>query len=139
MKLDVSNLDDRRLVAGVDMLRRTGAADMQIRVDEEQEPPVWIAVARYRVGPEGRPRATGEVNGTEVAAGMDPVEAVMRLCERMIDGSVCGHCGKPTVFHAEIADEAAARSGPAGPALALFCAYTWDPELAVIRRGCEGE
>ena len=34
---------DPRFIAGVDMVRRTGVSDIQIRYDDEQEPIVWVA------------------------------------------------------------------------------------------------
>jgi hypothetical protein len=124
---------DPKLVAAVDLVGRTGAADVQIRYSDDEQPVVWFAVARFHTGPEGRPhRGTGEPDRWETAAGRDPTEAVLRLCERLVDGGQCQHCKKPAMFHADLDTNPT----PLDP---LFCSYEWDPELETFRRSCEGD
>jgi hypothetical protein len=107
----------------VTLLQRTGALDFQCGYTPEPRVPVWYAVCGWR-------RPGGVVH--EAAGGLDPVTAVMRLCEQVIDGGVCQHCDRRTIFDA-------------GPGLgwdgleSLGCVYAWDPELKVFRRGCEGD
>jgi hypothetical protein len=50
--------EDPRFVALVDVIRRSGAAEFQIRYDDEQDPIVWVAVVGHKMH-NGRPR-TGE-------------------------------------------------------------------------------
>lgn len=122
---------DPKLVAAVDLLRRTGAAEVQIRYSDDEDPTVWFAVARYRTDDRGRPRPSGPINRWDVAAGQNPVRALLRLCEQTIDGAQCKHCRKPAMFHADL-DLVPTALDP------LFCSYEWDPELGTFRRGCEG-
>lgn len=115
---------DPRFIAGVEMLRRTGVREMRVAYSDEEQglPVVWWAAGKWTD------------HGNEAAAGLDPATAVLRLCERVIDGGECKHCHKPTMFEAEL---------PLGTALdqladTLMCVYAWDPELSTFRRGCEG-
>lgn len=106
---------DPRFAAAVDMLGRTGAEEFQMRWCEEEQPVVWMALARWK--------------GTwEVAAATDPSRALFRLCDQVIDGGICQHCSKPTGFALELGDM---------PLPDHVCWYQYDPELATIRRGCE--
>lgn len=123
---------DPKLTAAADLLRRTGAAEVQIRYSDDEDPIVWFAVARYRTDKAGRPRPTGPITRWETAAGHGPVEALLRLCQQAVDGGRCNHCRKPAMFHAEL-DQVPTALDP------LFCSYEWDPELATFRRGCEGD
>lgn len=130
---------DPRFLAGVQLLERTGARTFRIGHSDpdegdDGEPVVWYAVARWLIGLNGRPVPEGPTPGVahyESAAGMHPVTAVLRLCERMIDGGTCTHCNRPTIFLAD-ADNA-------GPLDRMGCVYQWDPELATFRRTCEGD
>lgn len=96
-------LDADRLTAGLD----------------DEEPTVWIAVALY------------PAKRWETDAGHDPLEAVLRLCARLVDGGRCTHCSRPTMFHATL-EEPFVLERP-------FCIIEWDPELKTYRRGCEGD
>jgi len=111
---------DPRLIAGIEMLRRTGMTVFRLGwSDEEDGPPtVWWACGEW------------SETKADAGAGMDPVAAVLRLCEQVVDGGICLHCGKATIFSA----------GPDTAILELSggCVYAWDPELGVFRRGCEG-
>lgn len=121
---------DPRAMAALDMLRRTGAADMQVRYSDDEQPVVWFAVARYRWA-NGRPQPEGPVTRWETAAGHDPTEALLRLCERVIDGALCVHCERPSMFLPDL-------DPGKTPLDKLVCEYEWDPELSTFRRSCEG-
>ena len=108
---------DPRLVAAVDMLGRTGAEEFQIRYCDEDKPIIWIAAARWK-------------DRWETAAAMNPLNAVFRLCDEVIDGGTCQHCNRPTGF------EPTTDPMPLEP---LVCWYQWDPELKTFRRGCAGD
>lgn len=108
--------DDARMTAAVELLGRTGADEFQVRYCDEEKPVVWIAAARW-----------GDI--WEAAAGMNPLFAVFRLCDQVIDGGHCVHCNRPTGFAAEL-DQM--------PLDKLVCWYQWDPERSTFRRGCEG-
>ena len=86
--MDANDVDPR-LTAAVDLLHRAGATVFQIRYSDDEPPVVWIAVAGW-VGPDGIVWQTG--------SSVDPVEAVMCLCETVVDGATCVHCGKTTSF-----------------------------------------
>ena len=124
--------DDPRLTAGFDMLRRTGARSVGLRYQDDEQPAVWVAVAEYRLK-SGRPVGGEDFDGTyyDAAGAMGPVQAVLRLCERMVDGGMCAHCQRPTGLDPDSLD--------AMPLDNLVCWYQWDPELATFRRGCEGD
>lgn len=124
-------MEDPRFVAVVDMLGRTGARDFRIGYTpaEDGTPVVWYATASWKqpveAGKLGLPRTVHEA-----AAAMDPLAAVFRLAEAVIDGGVCTHCGRPTIFDP---------TAEPGVLEAMGCVYAWDPELATFRRGCEGD
>ena len=118
-----SPITDPRFLAAVKLLERTGATGFRIGYsDEDDGPPVvWYACGTWR-------------GGAEAAASLDPLQAVLRLCEQVIDGGHCAHCGQPTIFDPDMpmgspVDELLDRMG---------CRYAWDPELETFRRGCEG-
>jgi hypothetical protein len=110
---------DAKATAGVAMIGRTGARNIQIRYHDDEQPVVWMAVGEW---PGGR---------HEVAAGLDPTRAVLRLCEQVIDGGTCQHCRRPAGFEPDHLD-----TMPVGQ---LVCWYQWDPELETFRRRCEGD
>lgn len=128
----MSDVQDPRLLAAVKMLERTGARDFSVAyTDEHGTPVVWYAICRWSLGPEGKPVASGGTDVWETAAAMDPLKAVLRLCGQVVDGGVCAHCGKTTIFEPELDDML-------DPYKGVFCLYAWDPELATFRRDCEG-
>jgi hypothetical protein len=107
--------DAPRLMAGVDLLRRTGADEFKIQYCEEDAPPViWMASARWR----GR---------WEVGAALSPRTAIFRLLDQVIDGGRCVHCKRPTGFEPTIDPM---------PLNTMVCWYQWDPERKTFRRGC---
>lgn len=113
---------DDRLAAAVDMIRRTGATSCGFRYHPDEQPVAWIAVAEF---------AGGIAHDRwEAAAGHDPLEATLRLCEELIDGGMCANCGRPTGF------EPLDLGGM--PSAERFCWYQYDPGAKRYVRGCAG-
>lgn len=120
----------QRLNACLDLLRRSGAGEVQIRwsgredgdADADQEEPtpvVWLVVAIYG-------------DQWEAAAGRDPLTAAVRLLETTLDGGgYCLHCRRPTGVNVDWANEM-----PLGKHI---CWYVYDPETHSFRRSCEGD
>jgi len=113
---------DPRFAAAVDLLRRTGATNFRIGYSDEDDgdPIVWYAVVNYP-------------QGNEADAGLNATTAVLRLCERVIDGGKCTHCGRPTIFDpdfsmGDVMDSVLDKMG---------CRYKWDAETASFVRSCE--
>lgn len=109
-----------KFTAGLDLLRRSGASEVQIRWSDDDEPTVWFVVAIF------------DAEHWETNAAPDPVSAVMRLCDTLINGGTCVHCHRPSGFeedheHRE-ADELM---------LPMICWFVWDPESESFKRGCE--
>lgn len=123
---------DPRFLAGVQLLQRTGAQGFRIGFSPEDDgdPIVWYAVATWAGKKAGGFKVRGSER-SEAAGGMDPITAVMRLCEAVIDGGMCTHCQRQTIFVADLADRSQALYD-------MGCVYAWDPELATFRRSCEG-
>lgn len=105
--------------AAFDLVRRTGATSVSIRYQDDDEPVVWVGVASF----------PGDRH--EAAAALNPLRAILRLCERLIDGGQCTHCGRGTGFEPDSLETM--------PLDSVLCWYQWDPELKVFRRGCEGD
>jgi hypothetical protein len=116
-------------MAGVDLVRRTGAQQFQIRFSDDEQPTIWIAVAGYAQRG-GRPVSSGKINAHKVGAALHPVAAVLALLDELLDGAQCQHCGRPTGVAHDLADM------PLGEHV---CWYQFDPELKTYRRACEGE
>lgn len=113
-------------IAAIDLIGHTGASDFQIRYSDDEEPVVWMAVATYEK-PSAFSKTTSKSH--QVDASLDPEDAIFRLAERLIDGGVCQHCGRPTaLLRFEDADMPP-----------VVCAYQYDPELKKYRRSCEGD
>ena len=110
--------DDPRMTAGIELIGRTGAKSFQIRYSDDEEPVVWFAVALYDDGK------------AETAASLDPVMAILRLAERLIDGGMCTHCKRPAGLETHHIEDM--------PWEEYICWYQFDPELKTYRRGCEG-
>lgn len=106
------------LAAAVDLVGRMGGEEFQVRYDEEQDPVVWVAVARFR----GRHEAAG---------GMRPDVAAMRLIAALADGGFCTHCRRPTGVTPDWEETM--------PLADVVCWYVFDPELTKFRRSCEGD
>jgi hypothetical protein len=118
-------------MAGVDLIRRVGALQFQIRYSDDEQPAIWVAVAGFNLN-HGRPvpaKQKGKLHW-ESASALDPTIAILRLCESLIDGGTCQHCQRPTGFTPDL---------DRMPLDELVCWYQFDPELATFRRGCEGD
>lgn len=116
MPKQASPHEDERLPAAVKLLGHTGAEEVQIRHSPEDEPPVtWSALGRWG-------------NTWETASAMNPLLAVFRLCDQVIDGGQCTHCARPTGFVRDT-----------GPVILdeFVCWYQWDPSRKEFRRGCK--
>jgi hypothetical protein len=96
--------------AGLNLLARTGAGGFQLRCSQDDDPMVWVTLARYR-NPQYNNlyvlpgSASSSSNGTEAqefffeaACGFTPMQAVMRLCDQILIGSSCAHCQKMVIF-----------------------------------------
>lgn len=127
--MDVSP-DDPRFAALVDVIRRSGAAEVQIRYDDEQDPLVWVAVVGHKIIG-GQPTSRGKVNTYAVAAAFDPLSALYKLAEEVMDGGFCTHCQRTT----GISDDWTAEL----PLEDAICWYVYDPENKTFRRSCEGD
>lgn len=117
--MSAADVKDPRLVAAIELLRRSGARTVQIRYDDDPQPTVWVVDAEWSRG------------GRDCAGALDPVTAAVRLCETVLDGATCAHCGRG----AGVSDDWTARL----PLPEHVCWYQFDPELETFRRGCEGQ
>jgi hypothetical protein len=105
---------DDRMVAAVDLIGRTGAAEFQIRYCEEEQPVIWMAAASWK-------------GHWEAGAGMSPLAAVFRLLDQVVDGGTCQHCQRPTGFEP---------SADPMPMDKLVCWYQYDPGTRKFTKGC---
>jgi hypothetical protein len=123
---------DPRFIAGIDLLRRTGAQQVQVRYSDDEQPIVWMVVVGYTHQADHERRMTPlDKPVYEAAAAMNPWNAAVRLCERMIDGGSCIHCKRP----AGVSDDWQHNM----PLASHICWYVYDPEKETFRRSCEGE
>jgi hypothetical protein len=121
--------EDPRFTAAIDLIRRNGAREVQLRYDDEQNPIVWVAVAGFSII-NGKPSGRGKINAHQAGGGLDPLTAIFALCRACLDRrGKCTHCDRNTMF-----DE----TFEAQPLENFYCWYQWDPELETFRRGCEG-
>lgn len=109
--------EKEKLQAAIDFIRRTGARQIQVRYSDDEQPVIWFVVAVYS---DGR---------TEVDAASDPLQAGLRLAERLADGGKCTHCNRPVGLEPNLLVSM--------PFDQLICWYQYDPEMKTFRRGCE--
>lgn len=122
-------IEDPRYVAAIDLVRRNGAREIQLRYDDEQNPIVWVAVAGFSIV-NGKPSGRGKVNAYQAGGGIDPLSAIFALCRALLDRrGICVRCGKNTMFDETFESQ---------PLEYSYCWYQWDPEMKIFRRGCEG-
>lgn len=121
---------DERFTAAIDLVRRTGAKEVQVRYSDDEQPVVWFVVAGY-ISRGGKPVSTGKVNAWKVGSALTPHDAIFRLLDDTIDGAECAHCHRPSGF-VEGFDANM-------PLDRHVCWYQYDPELKRYRRGCEGD
>lgn len=123
-------MQDPRFVGAIDLVRRNGARDVQIRYDDEQNPIVWVVVAGFSII-DGKPSARGKVNAHQAGGGLNPLTAIFALCRACLDRKgVCNHCGRNTMFDEHFEPQ---------PLEEFYCWYQWDPEVKTFRRGCEND
>jgi hypothetical protein len=121
---------DPRFTAALDLVRRNGAREIQLRFDDEQKPIVWVAVAGFSII-DGIPAGRGKINAHQAGGGLDPLTALFSLCRACLDRhGLCVHCGRNTMFDESFSPQ---------PFEAVYCWYKWDPEMKVFRRSCEGD
>jgi hypothetical protein len=130
---DANNLKattkDPRYIAAINLIRRNGAREIQLRYDEEQTPIVWVAVAGFSII-NGVPTGRGNINAHQAGGALDPLQAIFALCRACLDRrGLCVHCGRNTMFDETFDPQ---------PLEDLYCWYQWDPEMKTFRRGCEG-
>jgi hypothetical protein len=109
-------VDDPRFGPAVEMIGRTGAEEFQIRYCEEEQPVIWMCSARWG-------------DHWETAAALNPLTALFRLCDLVVDGGRCTHCERPTGFSQDFQPMFLSET---------LCWYSFDPELRTFRRSCEG-
>lgn len=115
--------DRDKLLAAIAFIRSLGAKQVQLRYSDDEEPDIWIVVAKFNK------RNRIHADEMEIDASFTPTQAALRLIERLVDGHECRFCRKRMALEATTL----ARM----PFDQLICWYQYDPELKVIRRGCE--
>jgi hypothetical protein len=76
------NLDEDAVIAGADLVGRTGATHFQVGYLNDEPPHNWYAQARYKGARISEDNHRG------------PVEAVEALARRLLTGAKCINCGK---------------------------------------------
>jgi hypothetical protein len=114
--------EDPRAGAAVDLLARTGATEVTLRNLEAGDgwPALWLVRGMWPAG-------------WALAADLEPVYALERLCEAAVDGGTCTGCGRPSGV-------IAGSLGRVGvPEAAGVCWYRFDADSDPPRylRGCE--
>jgi hypothetical protein len=119
-----------KLAAASSLVGRTGARSFTLRYsepdEEEDGPTVWIAIAAFG-------REDEEIHS--VAGALDPLSAMIRLLDELIDGGTCGKCGKATSFwqHEDPDMTAVPRVIEGRP----VCWFTWDAASEKFLRDCD--
>jgi hypothetical protein len=103
----------------------------QIRYSDDEQPIIWMCVAKYYIGGAGLPVSKGGKPAFAVGAGSDPLTAMMKLLDEVVDGAECAHCHKPT----GVTDHWTSTM----PMATAICWWQYDPETKTFRRGCEGD
>lgn len=119
-----TGLDSEIMVAAIDLLHRTGSTSFQVGWVDEVNPRVWYATVAY-----GARR--------EAAAAIDPVTAVLRLAEQLIDGGTCNHCHRPSGLDLNIEVPMTSMPHPIKPISDQVCWYYFDRAETRFKRGCE--
>jgi hypothetical protein len=115
---------DPRFDPATQLVRRTGAKQVQLLHSEVPLPVVWMAVATYR----------DEQERFECASAPDPLEAVFRLCGHLLEHGRCRHCGRATIF---FSDPAPSHNTVQATIEGGRCPYFFDAEGQAFRRGCD--
>lgn len=120
-----------QFLAGIKLIQGTGARSFRIGYSDPDDgpPDVWYVCVEWGIDPAtGRPLQTGGRISHEAAAAMTPLKAVLRLCEQVIDGGRCAHCGEVSSFVPDGSIELLNET---------TCVVSWNPAVAEFRRGCE--
>lgn len=112
-----------KILAATEFIRRTGAAQVQMRYSDDEYPVIWLAIAVYNG------ENPTKIVGVEVDASTSQTRAILRLCERLADGGQCLHCKKPMGLEPDMLWRM--------PFDDKICWWQYDPELKTFRRGCE--
>lgn len=111
------------ITACTELLARTGVREIKVEFDDRETPTTWTATGLWVVEV-----PDGVYDHWEVAAGMNPDQAVQRLAELICDGQGCGYCERPIVIETD----------PSCTHWDKFCVYLLNPVLRRFRRDCEG-
>lgn len=119
----MSDFDKEKLLAAIDLIRRTGASQVQVRYSDDEYPVVWMVVALYNG------KNPNKTQGAEVACALDATQAAYRLCEKLLDGGQCTHCSRDVRFEHSLLVRM--------PMDDKICWYQYDPGSKKYVRGCE--
>ena len=108
-----------KFLAATALIGRTGSEQLQIRYQDDDTPTVWVAVSKHG-------------STFKVGVGLDPEQATLDLCERLVDGGICTHCRRVTVF-LPVRSKSDAEYFPG------TCCYGWNPHLKSFERSCGAE
>lgn len=126
MEHDMVEAKDPRFTGMLDLMRTGGLVQFELRYSDPSEdgdegPVVWMAI--------GDIKTRDGTEGSKVAAGFHPVEAVIALTEALLDGGKCVHCERPTAF-----DPTLDRSQVFNPE--VVCWRAWNSDAETFERGC---
>jgi hypothetical protein len=91
-------------VPALDLLKRTGVRQVQVRYSDDEDPVIWMVAACWYADKHGMPVATKrESEGTmwKTAAGFAPSQALFSLLDALVgehSGGACTHCRRLTGF-----------------------------------------
>ena len=79
-------IDQDAVLAAADLIKRSGASDMEVGYHEDESENQWWAVATYR--------------GAKITVDNQPTPdvALEALVKRIFTGGMCNHCKKPVVL-----------------------------------------
>lgn len=122
---------DPRFLAAMDLIRRTGATEVQIRYSDDEEPVVWFVVASF-----DDPTALGQgkipprKKALQIGAGIGPTSAALKCAEVLVTGAECTWCHRRSAMTTDFQLK---------PLPADICWYVYDPDTALFKRGCEDD
>lgn len=114
-----------KMLGAVIAIGETAPFDIQFRrSDGDPDPVLWTVAVGYGVTPENPPVWVA-------TSSADLADAVLLMCNRVIDGGICPYCQRITSMTVDDADDA----DDAVLGL-MICRFEWDPELPAFTRGC---
>jgi hypothetical protein len=123
---------DPRFFPALDLLKRTGVRQVQVRYHDEEHPTIWNVVGKWYADEHDMIVATkDEAEGTmwRVAAGFDPAQALFALLQGLIgehSGGACTYCMRLTAL--DVSDP------PRDRLVDNFCWWTFNG--SEFERGC---